>query len=221
MSDQSSNDKNCHSAIRWTVITLVVLAIILVPFVLLGKQIDAWTDAALKEAQGQHLIVSLTLGGLLASDILLPVPSSIASTACGLLLGIPLGTVVSWVGMIISCIIGYALAARLGHPFVNRMVGERSMEHFERLRSRYGYWIIILSRPIPVLAEASVLFAGLGKMPIRGFLLLTTLSNLGISLAYATIGALSANLNAFLPAFCGAVLLPGLGMLWARARTQL
>ena len=66
------------------------------------------------------------------------------------------------------------------------------------MRHRFGEWVIVVSRPIPVLAEASVLFAGLSGMPASRFLLLSTLSNLGISAVYAAVGAFSASTNSFL-----------------------
>jgi uncharacterized membrane protein YdjX (TVP38/TMEM64 family) len=214
-----SNPKSERSGIKWTAVTIVLLAIVIVPFVLFGGQIDAWTSAFIKGPRRHPGVVSLVLGGLLGSDILFPVPSSIVSTACGLLLGFVRGTLTSLAGMIVSCGIGYALAAGLGRPFVNRMVGDDSMHHFEDLDKRFGSWAIILARPVPVLAEVSVLFAGLGRMPFGRFFLLTTLSNLGISTVYAAIGAYAADLNAFLLAVAGSVLLPGIGMLVLRSRS--
>ena len=202
-----------RSPVAWTIITIVALAVIIVPFVLFGERVDAWTTAFIEGPRQHAGVVSLALGGLLGSDILLPVPSSIVSTACGLLLGFVRGTLTSLAGMIVSCGAGYALAAGLGRPFVKRMVGDDSMRHFEALDRRFGFWAIILSRPVPVLAEVSVLFAGLGRMPFGRFFLLTTLSNLAISAIYAWIGAYAADLNAFLLAVAGSVLLPGIGML--------
>jgi len=66
-----------------------------------------------------------------------------------------------------------------------------------------------------VLAEASVVFAGLTRLPLRQAAPVLLLANLGISAAYAAIGAWAAQTNAFLLAFLGAVLLPGIGMLLA------
>ena len=188
----------------------------IVPFIIFGEHVDAWTTQLIEGPRQHPGLVSAILGGLLSSDILLPVPSSIVSTACGLLLGFITGTLVSLTGMVTSCIIGYSLAATFGRPFVSRMVGDASMQQFETLRKRYGQWVIILARPVPVLAEISVLFAGVGKMPFGRFLLLSTLSNLGISLVYAAIGAYAADLNAFFLAVAGSMLLPGIGMLCMR-----
>lgn len=208
-----------RSGLKWTVITIMALAIVIVPFMLFGDRVDAWTMQFVDGPRQHPGVVALALGGLLGSDILFPVPSSIVSTACGLLLGFTGGMLTSFAGMVVSCGLGYALALWLGRPFVKRMVGDDSMRHFEDLDKRFGSWAIILARPVPVLAEVSVLFAGLGRMPFGRFLLLTTLSNLGISAVYAWIGAFAADLNAFLLAVVGSVILPGIGMLILRRRT--
>jgi len=215
----TASEEPKRSGLKWTLITIVALAIVIVPFVLFGAKVDAWTESFIEGPRQHPGVVSLVLGGLLGSDILFPIPSSIVSTACGLLLGFARGTLTSLVGMIVSCAIGYGLAAGLGRPFVKRMVGDDSMRHFEDLDKRFGSWAIILSRPVPVLAEVSVLFAGLGLMPLGRFFLLTTLSNLAVSAIYAWIGAYAADLNAFLLAVAGSVLLPGIGMLILRHRT--
>jgi hypothetical protein len=67
-----------------------------------------------------------------------------------------------------------------------------------------------------VLAEASVVFAGLVHAPFARFARLTLVSNLGIALGYAAFGAYSLTLDSFLMAFFGALALPGLFLLLSR-----
>jgi hypothetical protein len=69
---------------------------------------------------------------------------------------------------------------------------------------------------VPVLAEASVVFAGLVHAPFGRFMRLTALSNLGIALGYSAFGAYSLRMDSFLVAFLGAMLLPALFMLISR-----
>jgi uncharacterized membrane protein YdjX (TVP38/TMEM64 family) len=205
-----------NSALKWIAITIVTLAAIIIPFLIFGKKIDAAIIQLRDGADNSRGIVAAVLGSLLASDILLPIPSSIVSTSCGLLLGLFTGTLVSLAGMTCSCIAGYFMAAKLGEPFVAKMVGSESMQHFKKLQQKHGNMVVIITRPVPVLAEIAVLSAGLGQIPFGRFLLLSTLSNLGISAVYAAIGAYSANLNAFMLAVAGSMILPGIGMLWLR-----
>jgi uncharacterized membrane protein YdjX (TVP38/TMEM64 family) len=160
----------------------------------------------------------LVLGSLLATDILVPVPSSLTSTAAGFFLGLAGGTATSLAGMTVSCVVGYWLGARFGRPVANRLVGEQELARLEKLRQRFGDWVIVVTRAVPVLAEASVLFAGISGMPMHQFLLLSTLSNLGISAVYAAVGTFSATVNSFLFAFGGSILVPLVAMILTKSR---
>jgi len=193
---------------RWLLLGLLILAFILIPFFLFGDRIGVWTQNLLDFASERSALVAVTLGMLLAIDILLPVPSSVVSTAAGLFLGFAGGTMTSLVGMTMSCTVGFWLGLRFGRPIASRMVGSSELQRLERISRQVGDWVIVVARPVPVLAEASVLLAGMSRMPTYRFMLLTTLSNLGISLVYAAIGALSATLNSFLLAVAASILVP-------------
>ena len=205
---------------RWVWLAGLVLCAIIVPFILFGAQLDAWTGRFLEQAAGHRLPAALVLGGLLATDILLPVPSSIVSTACGVLLGFAPGTLVSAAGMTVSCLAGYGLGAVFGRPLAVRMVGAQGLAEAQRLNRRWGEWMIIATRPVPVLAEAGVLFVATVRMPFGRFLLLSTLSNLAISLVYAAVGAYAADIHTFLPACLASIGVPGLTMLLFRRELQ-
>jgi uncharacterized membrane protein YdjX (TVP38/TMEM64 family) len=207
-----------QSTYRWVLLSTGVLAIILVPFFLFGEQIETWTESFLESASHQSNWVALVLGSLLATDILVPVPSSLTSTAAGFFLGLAGGTATSLAGMTVSCVVGYWLGARFGRPVANRLVGEQELARLEKLRQRFGDWVIVVTRAVPVLAEASALFAGISGMPMRQFLLLSTLSNLGISAVYAAVGTFSATVNSFLFAFGGSILVPLVAMILTKSR---
>jgi uncharacterized membrane protein YdjX (TVP38/TMEM64 family) len=200
-----------QSKLKWALLSLVILLIILIPFLLLGESIETWTNYLLRSSSPK-LLIGMIIGGLLSIDILAPIPSSIVSTAGGYFLGFKWGIIVSTAGMTISCIIGYLLGAKIGTPISKWFVGTNELLRLEKLQNKYGDWIVILSRAVPVLAEASVLIAGIGRMHIKRFILLILLSNLGISIVYSFIGAYSGYINSFLLAFAGAILLPGTAM---------
>jgi membrane protein DedA with SNARE-associated domain len=79
---------------------------------------------------------------------------------------------------------------------------------------------LVLCRPVPVLAEASVILAGVVGAPRRRFLTLTSASNLGIAMVYAAVGAFAMEVQSFLLAFAAALVLPALTMLIARRWNQ-
>jgi membrane protein DedA with SNARE-associated domain len=153
----------------------------------------------------------------LAFDVFLPVPSSIVSTAAGVLLGLPVGAAVVWSGMMAGCLVGYAIGARSSNA-ARRLVGEDGIARAGQLVERYGDLTIVLCRPVPVLAEASVVFAGLVRAHYGRFVRLTAAANLGIAAGYTAVGAYSRRLDSysFLIAFLGALLLPGIFMLISR-----
>jgi uncharacterized membrane protein YdjX (TVP38/TMEM64 family) len=195
----------------WGVFCGLLLAAILVPFALFGDGLEAATRRLLEDSPPPWRC-ALLLGGLLAGDIVLPVPSSLVSTAAGAMLGFWSGLLTSWVGMMVSCQVGYALGARAGGATLRRVAGESELARVARASERHGHWFLLLFRGVPVLAEASVVFAGLSRMPPRRFLSLCALSNLGCSASYAALGASARETGSFLLLFTGMVLLPALAL---------
>jgi uncharacterized membrane protein YdjX (TVP38/TMEM64 family) len=200
--------------VRWLLLSLVLLALILVPFLLFGVQFDR-LGARMMRGDLAGWPAAALISIFLALDVILPVPSSIVSTGAGVLFGFSRGTAVIWVGMMGGAVLGYFLGARATDA-TRRFVGADSLARAERVATEYGDWAIVICRPVPVLAEASVILAGLMHTPWRRFTVLTATSNLGIAAAYAAIGAYSMSVGSFLLTFVGAIALPGLTMLLAK-----
>ena len=204
--------------IKWIILIVVILFLILIPFSIFNNSIENWTNYFLNSSPPK-LVLGLVIGGLLAIDILAPVPSSIISTASGYFLGFIMGTLISLTGMTISCIIGYILGSKFGNPISKKFVGDLEINKLEKLQNKYGNWIIIISRAVPVMSEASIFMAGIGHMPLNRFVLLILLSNLGISLVYTGIGAYAAHINSFLMAFAGSIIFPAIVMAYLKFKT--
>ena len=199
---------------RWTVIVVILLAAILVPFFLFDEPFMRVADQLMR--LGAHpASAAAGITALLAADVLLPIPSSVVSAGAGALLGFWRGTATVWTGMTAACLIGYAFGSRASAA-ARRFVGNAGMARAEFLSARYGDYALILCRPVPVLAEASVIVAGIVGRPPGRFVGLTALANLGVALGYAAIGAFSMRVDSFLLAFAGSLLVPGIGMLVAR-----
>ena len=183
---------------------------------LFGEQFEEFGKQITQTATSRWLVAGAVFS-LLALDVFLPVPSSIVSTGAGVLLGFAAGTTVVWSGMMAGCLLGYAVGSR-GSAAAKRLVGEDGIARAADLVKRYGDLTIVLCRPVPVLAEASVVFAGLVRAHYGRFLRLTATSNLGIAAGYGAVGAYSRRLDtySFLIAFLGALLLPGLFILISR-----
>lgn len=200
---------------RWTLVSIAVLALILVPFLIFEEQVTALA-VSLTESGRSQAFVAVAIGSLLAFDVFLPIPSSIISVGAGALLGFVPGASVVWAGMTIGCLIAYSVGKRSASQ-ARKLVGEDGLERASQLARNYGDYAIVLCRPIPVLAEASVIFAGLVRVPWRRFTFLTSAANLGIALGYAAVGAYSMTVDSTVLAFFGAITLPGilaLGLKW-------
>ena len=139
-----------RNAYRWLLLCTAILALILIPFFLFGNQIETWTDNFLRSTSDQSGLVAIVLGLLLASDILLPVPSSMVSTATGFFLGFMRGIITSLAGMTVCCIAGFWLGAKFGRPIACRLVGNNELKRLEKMSHHFGEWVIVVSRPIPV-----------------------------------------------------------------------
>ena len=202
---------------RWVILWILLIGMVLVPFFLFEQQFDAFAEYVTRSDTSRWLVASAVFS-LLALDVFLPVPSSIVSTASGVLLGFTTGTAVVWGGMMAGSLLGYAVGSR-GSGAARRLVGVDGIERAAQLVKRYGDLTIVLCRPVPVLAEASVVFAGVVRANYSRFLRLTATSNLGIAAGYAAVGAYSRRLDSysFLIAFLGALLLPGVFILVSRA----
>jgi 3-dehydroquinate synthase len=51
--------------------------------------------------------------------------------------------------------------------------------------------MLVVFRAVPVWAEVTTILAGMSKMKLQRFLILTTSANLGISIVYAAAGAVA------------------------------
>src|ERR1700752_3185157 len=97
---------------------IVVLAVPVVPFLLFGQKgleraLDEW-----REHPPPPGYVAAAVVALLATDVFLPIPSSLVSTLAGWQLGALGGTAASWIGMTLGAAIGFAVARRFGQPAV-------------------------------------------------------------------------------------------------------
>lgn len=217
--DGASPDENPRrgvAALRWLVLTVAVLGAIIIPFVLFETEIQTWTSAALSAVRGQPWLGGALIVGLLTGDVVLPVPSSVVSTFAGVAFGWKLGALVIWTGMTAGCAVGYVLGRSAGRVLAMRVVGEYELSRAQRLFDEVGPLALIVTRAVPVLAEAGALASGAARMPFLSFMAATSLANLGVAIAYAGVGAIAASTGSFLFVFLGLASIPALA--WAAWR---
>lgn len=102
--------------------------------------------------------------GLLVADIALPVPSSVVMLAHGALFGVVPGAALSLLGRTGNAVVG-VLAGRGAGALLGRRSGADGGRAAE-LVGRWGLPAVVLTRPVPVLAESTlVAAAALGLSP--------------------------------------------------------
>ncbi|NWD46953.1 3-dehydroquinate synthase [Pseudomonas gingeri] len=156
----------------------------------------------------QQINLALLLIALLVLDVVLPVPSSMVALLAVALLGSVGGYLVIFVGLCLGAAFGYGLGAgyfRLLSPRLDP--AKRTPGAFA---TPLGTLSLVCLRGVPVLAETSVVAAGMQRYPLRQFLLVTTLANAGLALAYSAIGTALLEQNALLVAILASMVLPGL-----------
>ena len=161
-------------------------------------------------------VLAAALGvGLLIGDVLLPVPSSLVMVAHGALFGVVVGTLLSLLGSVGAALFGFAIGRR-GEKFLDRVVTPAERSRANNLLARWGALAIIVTRPIPLLAETVVIMSGASSLGWGTVALASFAGSLPPALLYALTGAAVANFQNTSLMF-GVVLLVA-GLFWPIGR---
>lgn len=128
---------------------------------------------------------------LLVVDALLPVPSSIVMVLHGALFGAVTGAAVSFAGRIGAAVVGFAIGRR-GGPLLERFAGRDETERANRLLQRWGAVGIVLSRPVPLVAETTMVLAGASSLSWPVALAAAAVGSLPEVVVYALAGSATA-----------------------------
>jgi uncharacterized membrane protein YdjX (TVP38/TMEM64 family) len=198
-------------------LTLAALAVPLVPFLLFGTRLDRlvadWLDPRPAPA-----VLALLEVGVLAADILLPVPSSMVATLGGAELGIALGTLCAFLGMTAGSLAGWWLGSTAGARALAR-IDAADREALERRQQRLGPVLVVLTRPLPLVAEAAALVAGGTGMTLRDFLPAAASGNLAIALVWSAAGALGRSADSLPLALVWSLVIP-VALAWLAVRRR-
>lgn len=175
----------------WALI-LLVLAGIIVPFLIWGEQFDAVLslDGARRWMEDYGSWAWAAGMGLLISDIILPIPSTVVMSAMGWMYGWWLGGLIAAGGSFLSGVVAYGLCRWLGHGVARWIAGEEGLRRGELLFAQKGGWLVALSRWAPVLPEAVACLAGMMRMRWGTFVLALACGSLPLGFAFAAIGHL-------------------------------
>lgn len=140
------------------IMALMMAAFLILFFIVEALGVPLLTDPTPWMKQGGMLAAGLGVG-LLIADVLLPVPSSLVMVAHGALFGVLIGTLLSLIGSVGAALFGFAIGRR-GGRLMERLVSAEERARAARLLQRWGMLAIIVTRPIPLLAETVAIMAG-------------------------------------------------------------
>jgi uncharacterized membrane protein YdjX (TVP38/TMEM64 family) len=186
---------------------IVVLAVPIVPWLLFGARVDSWLEAWRANPPAWPMVAAGVVL-LLATDVFLPIPSSLISTLAGSQLGTVLGTLASWAGMSAGAILGFAVARRYGPSLVRWLTRPDDLARTAALVQRLGPLLLVLGRGVPVLAEATVLLFGMHGLSWRRFLPPVLVANFALALAYSLFGEVAEQYDSLVMALAVAIVLP-------------
>ena len=153
--------------------------------------------------------VAVAVGtGLLLVDVVLPVPSSVIMVANGALFGVVVGSLLSLVGSVGAAMVGF-LIGRRGGSLLSRIVAPAEVEQANQLLDRWGLLAIIVTRPIPLLAETMAIIAGTSRLAWRRVLVAVVAGAIPSSILYAVTGALANGFASGALVFVAVILLAG------------
>jgi len=137
-----------------------------------------YNTAIIQQCSYIGIFILMTLESLIA-----PVPSELVMPFAGFLIAEGRFTFFgviffSTLGSIVGSLLSYAMGRYGGHPFVDRygkylLLDRHELEATERFFGKYGEWTIFISRFIPVVRHLISIPAGVARMNLWRFSVLT------------------------------------------------
>ena len=170
-----------------------LVAVLLAVFVV--EQLRGWDDVRLLreqvDAAGPWGAAVFVAG--YAVLCLLPAPKALLTALGGVLFGLWLGALLSWIAALTGAAAAFGLGRVLGRDAVDRLTRGR-LERADQLLAHHGFGAVLAARLTPVLPFTVINYAaGLTGVQWRHYVLGSALGMVPGSLAYAALGAWGAD----------------------------
>ncbi len=175
----------------WSVVGAMIAFFLLLFLLVEWMQIPLLTDPSQSLGRGGFYAAAVGVG-LLIADVVLPVPSSLVMIAHGALFGVVTGTLLSLIGSLGAALTGFAIGRR-GGGWLEKIVTADDRARVERMLERWGALAIVVTRPVPLLAETAAVMAGASAMSWRQLAAASFAGSLPPSLLYALTGSVAAS----------------------------
>ncbi|GIE44062.1 VTT domain-containing protein [Actinoplanes lobatus] len=147
----------------WMLVAVVATVLLTVFLIVELAGVPVLTDP--RPLLGRVSVAAAVIGvGLLVADAVLPVPSSVVMVALGATFGLAAGAALSLLGGLGGFAVGYVLGRR------SRNLLATGTPRSAGLVRRWGLLAVVVSRPLPLVAETVAYTAGaLGMRPAAAF----------------------------------------------------
>ncbi len=156
--------------------------------------------------------------GLMVLHSFVPLPAEVIALGNGMIFGPALGVAVTWSGAMLGAILAFALARRLGQPFIRLVLSERRWQQLQWLPRHAG--MLIAVRLVPVISFNLINYAaGLIGVGWWTFLWTTALGILPFTIVEVVLGHYLGRAPAWLWAEAAIIVL-GAWLIWRRMRRR-
>jgi uncharacterized membrane protein YdjX (TVP38/TMEM64 family) len=202
----AENRRTWASQHRYVLIGLALVTLFMVMFVVAEQmRIPLLTNPRAHVVQATWPAAAIGVS-LLVADVVLPIPASGVMIAQGAAFGFLYGSMLSLVGGTGATLVAYFVGRR-SRGLLNRVVPHDQQRRGAELLERHGMWAIVVTRPVPMLAETIGILAGTTSMPWWKVAAAGAIGNLVPAVAYAAAGAYAATFVNGLAVFAGVLAL--------------
>ena len=209
-----------RASLRTVLLAIAVLVALLVPlFVFWDELIHLDAERLAEHVRAWGAFGPLVLIALLVLQaVVAPLPAPPILMAAGFVYGPWIGFVIGWVGLLLGAGGCFALARRLGRPFVQRFVRAEQLTaidaYAEQRRGTTVLTIISLRIFMSPLFDAVSYGCGLIRVPLRWFMLATALGEIPKVGGFTYIGSAAGGSWSWIAAWI--LLAPAIGILGLR-----
>jgi len=166
------------------------------------EQIEGWLAQAKTLSP---LYVGAIIALLLLADLFIAVPTLTITILAGYFLGYTYGAFSALTGLMLAGIVGYAISRYYGKNIL-RLLLKNEVQRNEAIVTfqQHGFVMILLSRAMPILPEASACLAGMTRMTFGKFMIAWSISTIPYVLIAAYAGSIS-SIDAPTPAIMAAI----------------
>lgn len=151
--------------------------------------IRGWLEAARSVSP---VTIGLIVAGLLFADLFIAVPTLTVCLLSGYFLGFGYGAAFNILGVTAAGIAGYSISRSVGRALLEKVIHDPAeLEEMETTFDKHGFVMILMSRALPILPEATACLSGFTRMQPRKFLLAWMIS----SLPYVAIAAYAGSIS--------------------------